>query len=87
MMKRNKEKPFSFMLILKLSGSLKANSLNTTISASYDYGTTDLPRRVVASETFKEQRERKNWFFTTKYGQCYISFYNVSIFTYFSCLQ
>ena len=67
------------MLILKLSGSLKANSLNTTISVSYDYGTTDLPRRVVASETFKEQRERKNWFFTTKYGQCYISFYNVSI--------
>ena len=43
--------------------------------------TTDLLRRAVASETFKEQSEKKNWFFTTKYGRCYESFYNVSIFT------
>ena len=36
--------------------------------------TTDLPRRAVASETFKEHSEKKNWSFSTKYGQCYRSF-------------
>ena len=35
--------------------------------------TTDLPRRAIANETFKELSERKNWYFTTKYSQCYIS--------------
>ena len=35
--------------------------------------TTDLLKRAVASETFKEQSERKNWSFSTKYGQCYIN--------------
>ena len=35
--------------------------------------TTDLPWRAIANETFKEQSERKNWSFTTKYSQCYIS--------------
>ena len=49
--------------------------------------TTDLPRKAIADETFREQSERKNWSFTIKYGQCYISFYNVSIFTYLSWLQ
>ena len=34
----------------------EANSLSTT----------DLPRRALASEPFKEQSERKNWSFTTK---------------------
>ena len=46
--------------------------------------TTDLPRRTVASKTFKEQSKRKNWSFTTKYGQCFMSFYNVSVSTYLS---
>ena len=55
----------------------KANSLSTTA----------LPRRAVASKTFKEQSKRKTWSFTTKYGQCYLSFYNISIFTYLSQLQ
>ena len=49
--------------------------------------TTDIPRTATANETFKEQSERKNWSFTIKYGQCYKSFYNVSIFTYLSWLQ
>ena len=49
--------------------------------------TSDLPRRAVANETFKEQSERNNLSFTTKYGQYYISFYDTSIFTYFLWLQ
>ena len=50
-------------------------------------GTTDLPSRAVASKTFKEQSEIKNWSLNTKFGQCYISFYNVSIFTYLPWIQ
>ena len=53
--------------------------------------TSDLPRRAVASvqraNSFKEQSERNNLSFTTKYGQYYISFYDSSIFTYFLWLQ
>ena len=41
----------------------EANSLSTT----------ELLKRTVASETFKEQSERKNWSFSTKYGQYYIN--------------
>ena len=48
----------------------EANSLSTT----------DLARRAVASENFKEQSETKYWSFTTTYGQCHISFFIMSLF-------
>ena len=38
--------------------------------------TKDLPGWAVGSDTFKEQSERKNWSYTTKYDQCYMSLFS-----------
>ena len=60
---------------------------NDCVCETNSLSATDLPRRAVASETFKKKSERTNWSFTTKYGQCYISFCNISNFTYLSWIQ
>ena len=78
------------MQVLKLAGILYLQTWRKLLMIMYEassLNTTDFPRRTIANDTFKEPSQGKNWLFTSKYGQCYIGFYHVSIFAYLSWLQ